>query len=306
MKGINVLTMALFLLVFAYPAEAAAQPPSDKLSEIMKRGKIIIAVEENYPPQSNLIKGVKRSSDTKCFSHEYTAAEFRGFETDVAKEFAKRLGVEPCFLVSVWSETINGRWANRFDIAFESVSLTSERTESLYFAQPYNSEPTAFYVHKDNTKFKQPADLSGKKIGVCSGCTFEYYLEQTLKLPGEKVEYFIKNPDIIAYDVESKSFADLAGMKIDAVLTAVIIGSRAISDGKPVRQLGEPVFYSYIAPAIDKKQSTNPIPFIRKISEIIRAMHKDGTLEKLSMQYYGSDFSKQASKFDIEALGQFR
>lgn len=310
MKGIKVVTMALFLMVLTYSAEAAEQTPTDKLSEIMKRGKIVIATDAANPPRSQLLKDAKRSSDTRCFSNEHTSAESKGFDTDVAIEVAKRLGLEACFVTPAWAEMIGGRWADRWDIAFMSVSITSERMEYLYYAQPYNVEPTGFYVHKDNTAFKQPADLSGKKIGACSGCTFEYYLEGTLKLPGQKIEFLVKTPKIIAYTPEVTALADLArgdGVKLDAVLTSTIVGNNMISDGMPIRQLGEPVFYTYIAPVIDKKHSRNPVSFVRKVNEIIKQLHDDGTLSKLAERNYGfkTDLVTPAKKFDIQALGQY-
>lgn len=304
MKAIKI---ALFLLVSVYSAEAAEQTPADKLSEIMNRGKLIIATITDYPPQADLVKGVKRNSDTKCLSSEYVSAEFTGFDIDVAKEAAKRLGLEACFVTPAWSVFINGRWGDRWDIAFASVSITSERVKSLYFAQPYSSEPAAFYVHKNNTTFGKPADLSGKKIGICTGCLHEYYLDGTLVLPGQKIEYLVRNPDIIGYYLQAESVRDLSSGKTDAVLVSVSLGGKSISDGMSIRQLGEPVFYSYVAPIIDKKHSKNPISFIKKINEIIVQMHNDGTLSKLSEKYYTlkTDFVTQAKKFDIRALGQY-
>ncbi len=311
MKSIRKVAVALCLAAMVGSAYAADVVPADKLLEIMARGRMIIAVEAEYPPMSELIKGAKRSSETKCLSNEYTSAEFAGFETEVTKELARRLGVEACFVAPPWAEIISGKWADRWDIAIDSVSITSERMESLYFAQPYSSEPTVFFVHKNNTSFKTPADLSGKKIGVCAGCTFEHYLDGTLTLPGQTMEYPVKDPDIMAYDVENKSFADLAlgdGTKLDAVLTNVFIGNKALSDGIPIRQLGEPVFYTHVAPAIDKKHSRNPIPFVKKISELIMQLHDDGTLTKLAEKYFSvkADVIGPAKKFDIQSLGQYQ
>ena len=152
MKGISIGAIASFLLIMVCSAEASDGTQADKLTEIMKRGKMIIATSDDYPPQSELIKGVKRGSDTKCFSNEYVSEEFTGFDIDVAKEVAKRMGVEPCFVAPPWIEIINGGWADRWDIAFAFITITSERMETLYFPQPYFSAPVFFYVHKDNTK----------------------------------------------------------------------------------------------------------------------------------------------------------
>ncbi len=308
MKNITmvIVTVALFLMIPANPASAADRNPSDKLSEIMARGRIIIATNVEEPPRSDLIKGAKRSSDTKCPAGEYTSSEFTGFDIDVGKEIARRLGVEACFAAPEWGEIISGRWSDRWDIAVASVSITSERMESLYFAQPYYSEPAVFYVHRDNAVFRHPADLSGKKICACAGCVFEYYLDGTLTLPGQKIEYLVKDTEIAAYDSDSKCFGDL-GVNADAVLTSIYIGNQAISEGMAAKLLGEPVFYTYIAPAIDKKQSKNPIAFIKKINEIIMQMHNDGTLSGLAEKYFRlkTDVTAPAKDFGIHSLRQY-
>ncbi|MBF0099848.1 MAG: transporter substrate-binding domain-containing protein [Desulfobacterales bacterium] len=310
MKIINITAIIVCISALVYSVEAFDDTSTDKLSEIMKRGSIIIAIAIDYPPMSDLIKGAKRSENTKCLSNEYTSSEVMGFEIDVAKEVAKRLKVDPCFVSFEWGEIVSGRWAGRMDIAICSVSITSERMKSLYFAQPYSSEPAVFYVHKNNTRFKHIADLSGQKIGTCAGCIFEYYLEGTMELPYESTEYLVKKSDIIAYDTEINSIKDLSlgdGVKLDAVLIDIFLGRKALSDGMPIKQLGEPVFYSYVAPAIDKKQKGNPIPFIKKINEIIMQLHHDGVLNNLSSTYYKIDLDNitPAKQFDIQSLGQY-
>ena len=77
-----------------------------------------------------------------------------------------------------------------------------------------------------------------------------------------------------------------------------------IERGLPIKQLGDPVYYDYVAAAIDKKSSRDPGSFVRRVSEIMQQMHQDGTLVTLSRKYYGDDFATAAEEFDIKALGQ--
>jgi len=309
MKGMKIVTLALVLLVLVYAVHAAEETQTDKLTEIMKRGKMVIAIQPDFPPFSVLKKEVTRTADTKCFSNEH-AAELTGFEADVAAEAARRLGVEPCFVNPAWSEIINGTWADRWDIAFDSVSVTYERMEFLYFAKPYRTGPSAFFVHKDNKTFKQAADLSGKKIGSCAGSIQDRYMEGTLELPGQKLEYPVKNPVIVAYDKQMSSLKELAlgdGVKTDAVLISIFIGNKAASEGMPVRQLGAPVVSPHVAPAIDKKQNRDPIPFVKKINEIITQMHADGTVSEIGEKYFHleTDIITPAKEFNIDSLKQY-
>ncbi len=306
------LAMALCLIVPPLSAQGADNGGKDKLSEILKRGKIVVATHPESQPRSQLKKGGARKAGTLCFSNEHTLDEFYGHDIDVARIIAERLGVEPCFVTPAWSEIIGGRWADRWDIAIASVSITNDRMESLYYARPYIAEPAILYVHRDNTSYLRPSDLSGKRVGTCAGCIFEYYLEGGLSLPGQKLSYHLNAPEIVAYDPNNLNdlFRELAagdGVEIDAVLADIFMGSTAISKGIPIKPLGGPAFYTYIAPAFDKKQRDNPISLIEKVNEIIDGLFDDGTLEKLAGKNFDfdTDVVAPARDFDYRSLKQY-
>ncbi len=281
--------------------------PADKLAEINERGRLIVSTDPAYPPQSELRPGATRATSTKCAATEYTASELMGFDVDVAVEIAMRLGVEPCFIAPAWTQITGGSWGDHWDISVGSMAITPERTQVLYFTQPYYTTPAALFVHKGNTTYTQPSQLSGKKIGACAGCTYEFYLEGSLSIPGQTIDFDVKDAVIIGYDTEIPALEDLAlgdGIRLDGVLTGVPLGQSMIGEGLPIKQLDGPVFTEYLAAAIDKKSSKDPVALARKVTEIIQQMHSDGTLLKLSQQYYGDDFTTAASQFDVQALGQ--
>jgi polar amino acid transport system substrate-binding protein len=283
-------------------------PADDLLAKITTRGTLVVATDPAYPPQSELIPGAARAASTHCASNEYTADELTGFDVDAAAEIARRLGVEPCFVTPPWTQLTAGNWDDRWDISVGSMAITPERMEVLFFTQPYYATPAALFVHADNVTFTQPSDLSGKRVGGCTDCTYEAYLQGTLVIPGTEFAFVIRDPVIVGYDVDLPALEDLAlgdGVVLDAVLLAQPTGLQAIEDGMPVKQLGEPVFFEFLATAVDKKSSQDPVAFVRKASEIIQQMHSDGTLLRLSQQYYGEDFTTAASQFDVDGLGQY-
>ncbi len=148
---------------------------ADLLADILARGVLRISTDPAYPPQSELVEDATIAADTKCTGEEHVAAEFTGFDIDVAVEIANRLGVEPCFVTPDWTLITGGNWSGRWDISVGSMTITPERMQALYFSLPYYTTPAVFYVHADNTSITTAADLSGKRIGVCSGCTYESY-----------------------------------------------------------------------------------------------------------------------------------
>lgn len=289
------------------PATQAPTAVPDLLSTILARGTLVVSTDPAYPPQSALKATPQRTAGTKCASDQKTLGELEGFDIDASAAIAKGLGVEACFVTPDWTLITAGGWAGRWDISVGSMTITPERAKVLYFAQPYYTTPAALFVNKANTTYTKPEDLGGKKIGVCGGCTYENYLNGSLVIPGETINFVIKGAEAKTYDTDSTAIEDLAlgdGVRLDAVLTAQPTGQQAIDSGKPIKQLGDPLYFEYLAPAIDREGSLDPASFIAKVSEIIAGLHKDGTLLALSQQWYKLDLTTAAASFDASAFAK--
>jgi polar amino acid transport system substrate-binding protein len=244
---------------------------------VKKRGKLIVSTDANYKPQSF------KNSD----------GSWEGFDIDVAKEVAKRLGVEVEFLDINFDIITAGSWNGRWDMNVGSMTVTPDRKKVLYFTTPYYYTPAAFAVHKDS-KTASIDELAGKKVGVGASTTYLDYLNGTLALEGEQILKPAPKADAKVYDTDQLALEDLAlgdGNRLDAVLTALPTIQDAIKDGKPFKVLGDPVYYEDLAAAFDQKSSVDSKPLADAISTIIDDMHKDGTLTALSMKYYGIDLT---------------
>jgi polar amino acid transport system substrate-binding protein len=302
-----IVVIALILTGCGKTSAPTPAATNDLLAKILTRGTIVVSTDPGYPPQSESVEGATRAVNTKCAPNESTANEFTGFDIATAVEIAKRLGVEACFVTPEWSQIISGKWDSRWDISVGSMTITEERLKSLYFSQPYYATPAAVFVHKDNTTFSKPSDLSGKRVGTCTGCAYEDYLRGKLAMPANPVDFVIKNPQIASYRVDVPALEDLAlgnGVNLDAVVTSQPTGLQAIKDGMAIKQLGEPIFFEYLSAAMDKKSNLDSLSLAVRVTEIIRQMHADGILLKFSMRYYGMDYTTVAGKFDIKPLGQ--
>lgn len=321
MRRAALLLFLVLLLVACAPAAPAAAPATgsestsssqaaaeaDLLADITQRGVLRVSTDPAYPPQSELVEGEAIPSDSKCTGEEHSANQFKGFDIDVAVEIAKRLGVEVCFVTPDWTLITGGNWAGRWDLSVGSMTITPERMKALYFSQPYYTTPAAFFVHQDNTTLAKVEDLSGKKIGACSGCTYESYLNGSLAIPGETINVVVTDAQVQGYDTDTSALQDLAlgdGVRLDAVLTALPTGQGFISDGQPLKQLGDPVYFEYLAAAIDRGSSLDTAAFRAKVTEVVQAMHTDGTLKQLSEKYYGIDLAGASATFDLSKLEQ--
>lgn len=285
------------------PARGSGDPSTGKLAQVLARGTLVLFTDPAYPPQSFEVKGAKRAAQTKCADNERTAPEISGYDAETGKLVAKALGVEPCFVTPSWTEVTAGNWSDRWDLAYGSGAIEFSRMETLYMTQPYYSTPTNFFVPGSSTA-KTPADLSGKRVGACAGCTMEKYLRGTLRLPGPQLEQLVDDPEIVTFDTEVPGLKATARGKVDAFLCSEPVGDEAIAEGTGLRKLDTPAYYSNKTGYVDKNSGLDVGPFVERVNEIIAARHADGTLARLSVKHFGKDYAGQAARFDLAAIKQ--
>lgn len=247
------------------------------LDRVMQSKTLTMSSDPAYPPQSFL----------------NAQNEFEGFDIDVGREIAKRMGAELKIVTPAWEVITAGNWGSRWDISVGSMTPTSERGRVLNFPAIYYYTPASFAVHQDS-KAQTVEDLNGKVIGVCGGCTYESYLKKDLKIDAEGAppfDYKVEAKEIRTYETDTNALDDLRigdGKRLDAVMSALPTINDAIKNGYPLRVVGDPAFYEPLAVATDKGDPE----FDAKIAEIVKAMHDDGTLTKLSQKWFGADLSR--------------
>jgi polar amino acid transport system substrate-binding protein len=255
----------------------------DLLAEICANEEIRVSTDPAYPPQSEL------NADT---------GEYEGFDIDVATEIADRLGVEVAWETPDWEVLTAGSWNDRWDMSVGSMTPTNDRQKVLDFTEPYYFTPAVVVVNKDNTSVQDlSTDLDGKDIGVCSACTYEQFLNKKLDIQGYTFDYIIDNAKVHGYDTDTTALQDLSlgdGTRLDAVITSLTTAQGFVNSGKPVKIVGDPVFYEPLAVAFDKSSQSNDKSLADAVNGIVKQMHSDGTLTKLSKKWYdGTDLTVQ-------------
>jgi len=288
------------------PARATAgrgDPSTDKLAQILARGTLILSTDPAYAPQSYRVKGVARLAKTKCAANQLTGNQMAGYDVDTSKLVAQALGVEPCFVTPTWSEQISGHWGDRWDIGFVSMGITRERMTRLYFTQPYSAEAERFFV-RTSSSVESVQQLSGKRLGGCTGCFAQNYIQRNLDLPGQKVKFLVDHAKFVGYDVERNGLADVARGKLDAFLCGVAVGGKAIAEGLPLRPVGGDQYVAYLSGAVDRSSGLSDTAFIARVNTIVLRLHAQGALRRASLKYFHTDFATRAGHFDVSRLAQ--
>jgi polar amino acid transport system substrate-binding protein len=284
------LSIVAVLLVSACQPSASA----DLLGGIRARGTIRVSTDPNYAPQSSSVPGAARKADTQCASDELTSTELEGFDIDTAVEIATRLGVEPCFVTPQWEIITAGNWAGRWDISVGSMTITTQRQEILWFTPGYYFTP-AQLAAREGSGIDSVDDIAGKPVCVGTATTYELYLSgQDVGIPASDIK--VPPPagvQVFPLDTDAEcAQAIRAGRTdFDAFLTSGTVVDEAIAQGIPVVKVGSPVFVENLAVSIDKNSPTDPKSLLDEISQIITAMHADGTLKASSMEWFGADLT---------------
>ena len=107
-----------------------ASAEEDLLQTIQSRGTIIVGLEGDWAPWS--------------FVDEND--ELMGFDVEVARAIAEKLGVEAEIIPGEWDGLFAGMDAGRYDMVVNGVEVTPERTEKYDFSDPYAYIRTALIV----------------------------------------------------------------------------------------------------------------------------------------------------------------
>lgn len=264
---------ALAALMSAICAVAAG---GETLDRVMEKGILMMSSDPEYPPQSFL------NDDN----------EMDGFDVAVGREIARRLGVELEIITPAWEVITAGNWRGRWDISVGSMTPTAERAQVLDFPAVYYYVPASFAVHRDSA-IQDRAELNGKTIGVCGGCTYDAYLNKNLVIDAAGAppfDYEVSAGEIRTYDTDTSVFDDLRlgdGVRLDAAFSALPTIKAAIDGGYAMRVVGKPAFYEPLSVATDKGDAE----FNAKIAAIVEEMRADGTMRELSEKWYGVDYT---------------
>lgn len=257
-------------------ADASA---GDLLAQVCESGVIKVSTDPAYPPQSSL------NPET---------GEYEGFDIDVATAIADRLGVEIEWVTPSWTRITAGNWQGDWDMSVGSMTVTEERAQVLDFTPAYYFTPSSVAV-PEGSDITSVDQLNGKTIGVCSGCTYDFFLQGTLDIPGYTFDSPIVDPVIKGFDTDSTAIQALEAGQVDAVMSATPTLQAAIDKGRPMVLLGDPLFSEPLSVAIDKASELDQASLVTAVGGIIEEMHTDGTLSELSTEWFGQDLTVDAA-----------
>lgn len=263
MKRMIAAALAVFMLASVLTMAASAKGSDDLLKTIQERGTIIVGLEGDWAPWSYVDEN----------------DELTGYDVEVAKAIADKLGVEIQIVPGEWDGLFAGMDAGRYDMVVNGVEVTEERADKYDFSTPYAYIRTALIVKGDNDSIKTFEDLKGKKTANSIASTYMNLAESY---------------GATCYGVSTldETLTMVLQGRVDATLNAIVsftdyMAQHPDSNLKVVATTEEA---SNVAIPMRKGDETASLR--EAVNKAIDELREDGTLSELSTRFFGEDISK--------------
>lgn len=238
--------------------DANAGEVVDALDVIKEKGVLIAGLDDSFAPMG--------------FRDENN--ELVGFDIDMGEEIAKRMGIKIEWQPTDWDGVISALQTKRFDVIISGMTITEERAKQVNFTQPYVVAGVVALVRAGDDRVQTAEDLAGKVVGIQGGSSGE---EVVKELEGLK--------EVKRYKQFPECLADLEIGRLDAAIVDVTVAAHFLALRPGVFEIATPLNEELFAIATRKEDTK----LLDELNRIISEMKADGTLEQISMKWFGEN-----------------
>lgn len=230
-------------------------------AKTLREGTLKVATEGTFSP----------------FSYYNDKNELVGYDVDVARAVAKKLGLKIEFLTAPWDAMLAAFDAGKADAVFNQVSVTDERKKKYEYSVPYTVVYGAIIVHKDNNDIKSFEDLKGKKNADSATSNWAQVAKK----------YGAQN---VTVDSFAKSMELLIARRVDTVVrdNTVFYDFLKQRPDAPIKIAAKLKDVDYSAAIVQKGNKE----LADQISKALNELKAEGKLKEISLKYFGKDVSE--------------
>ena len=240
----------------------AAAEEDNSLQKVKDAGKLVLGLDDTFAPMG--------------FRDEN--GEVVGFDIDLAREVANRLGVELEIKPIEWSSSILSLNKGDVDVLWNGVTINEARKQQINFSKPYLNNRLVIVKAIDDNTINSKDDLRGKVLGVQVGSNDEALTAD----PSSK-----NAKEIRRYDVNVNAFLDLQAKRIDAVIIDEVAAQYYISEKKAPFVVVDNTPLTEELYGIGFRKSDAQL--LAEVDKILDDMRADGKAAEISQKWFAKD-----------------
>jgi polar amino acid transport system substrate-binding protein len=238
--------------------------------QIMETGVVRVCTDPSWPPFEFL------NQDT---------AQIEGFDVDLARLLAERLGADPdaavparplvrAAIVPVGFDSLyDALVAGRCDAVLSALPYEPARTQDVVYSVAYFNAGLALLTRVDESDIKVLDDLAERVVGVEWGFVPEGNSRQ---------RDFLRNLNPRRYETAADALRALHAGEVEAAIVDRITALAYIRDCDGLKSVGEPLHdVNYVIPV-----RPDSFRLLEEINRVLLEMRDDGTLEKLQETWF--------------------
>ena len=263
-KIICAVMMAAAVFALAGCKKSNKKAEGDAVAALKSRGVFVLGLDDSFPPLGF------RSDDN----------EIVGYDIDLAKEVAKRLGVDFRALPIDWDAKEMELETGNIECVWNGFTITEERKNALSFTEAYLNNDQVLVVREDSG-INSLADAAGKIIGIQSGSSAQEAVDDNAAFASSIAKTIMFKDNITALND-----LDIGG--VDGVVMDSVVANYSIAQTKkPFKVINESLANEGYGVGFRKSE-----PELRDaVWNILKEMQKDGTVTAISQKWFGRDIS---------------
>lgn len=259
---LSVFMSAIVLMSLGCSEKNSAGTEENSLQKIKDAGKLVLGLDDTFAPMG--------------FRDE--SGEIIGFDIDLAKEVASRMGVELEIKPIDWSSSILSLNKGDIDVLWNGVTINESRKVQINFSKPYLNNRLIIVKPKDRNDINSKEDLAGKVLGVQVGSNDEALQSDPISKEAKEIR---------KYDVNVNAFLDLRAKRIDAVIIDEVAAQYYISEEKVdfVVVENSPLTEEFYGIGFRKTD----VELLAEVDRILDEMKADGKSAEISQKWFAKD-----------------
>ncbi|NYT23805.1 amino acid ABC transporter substrate-binding protein [Alcaligenaceae bacterium] len=264
MKKLTGILLASATLLLAACGPSNDSKTADAAASAQPR-KVVVGLDDNFPPMG--------------FRDEKN--QLVGFDIDLAREAAKRLGLDVEFKPIDWSAKeaeLNGK---RVDVLWNGLTITEERKKHIGFTKPYMANHQIIVV-ADASPIQAKADLAERVVGAQEGSS-------AVDAIRKEAGVFDSFKELKTFGDNVTALMDLSAGRLDAVVLDEVVGRYLAAKRAGEYRVLEENFGTEDYGVGVRRDDTE---LLAQLDATLDEMKQDGTAGRIATEWFGSDIIK--------------